>query len=68
MYSNMHKLLKNSMRLLIRIRNDKRRKYRSRWGIVFLCNKLGNSLSLGQSEKGSESQLHSGLGGFVYSV
>lgn len=67
MYSNMHKLLKNSMRLLIRIRNDKR-KYRSRWGIVFLCNKLGNSLSLGQSEKGSESQLHSGLGGFVYSV
>lgn len=64
----MHKLLKNSMRLLIRIRNDKRRKYRSRWGIVFLCNKLGNSLSLGQSEKGSESQLHSDLGGFVYSV
>lgn len=47
----------------MRIR-DKRRKYRSRWGIVFLCNKLGNILSLGQSEKGSESQLHSGFGWF----
>lgn len=60
-------MLKNNMSLLMRIRDDKRGKHRPRWGIVFLCNQLGNTLSLRPSEKGSEGHLQRGWGG-VFAV